>query len=153
MRVRATVSDPRGGWGSITHESVGIVTDMEFPRVTMSEWCTIDFPQQSGWRGHVGEMEVVVGGGVGGAGGAGAGGAGRAGGGPKRADESWGQYYSRVGASGGSSIAVSVATDPSLMMTSTQQEDWTMVSHGCSIHCHVSRPSAAHPAQTDTCAS
>lgn len=44
VRVKADVKEPRFGWGSVKHESVGVVTELRSDGTS----CKIDFPKQSG---------------------------------------------------------------------------------------------------------
>lgn len=62
VRVRAEVSSPRYGWGSVKHSSVGTIRDM-----SGSTDCHVDFPEQSGWNAVLEELETVPEAGGGGA--------------------------------------------------------------------------------------
>uniref|UniRef100_A0A8B9H5F2 FinTRIM family, member 79 n=1 Tax=Astyanax mexicanus TaxID=7994 RepID=A0A8B9H5F2_ASTMX len=53
VRVKPSVDTPKHKWGGITHQSVGTVKTID------GEALTVDFPEYSGWRGIVPEMEVV----------------------------------------------------------------------------------------------
>ena len=55
MRVRATVSQPQKGWGSLTdHASIGTVAELN------GEAIKVKFPGlQYKWNGIISEMEVV----------------------------------------------------------------------------------------------
>ncbi|XP_072540919.1 uncharacterized protein [Salminus brasiliensis] len=53
VRVKPSVETPKHKWGGITHQSVGVVKSLD------GEALTVDFPEYSGWRGIVPEMEVV----------------------------------------------------------------------------------------------
>ncbi|XP_054270101.1 E3 ubiquitin-protein ligase HERC2 isoform X2 [Macrosteles quadrilineatus] len=55
VRVKASVATPRFKWGSIDHNSIGVVTSVS----SHGKGVTVDFPQQSNWTGVVCEMEVV----------------------------------------------------------------------------------------------
>ena len=55
MRVKKSVNVPRYKWGSVTHASVGTVTNFS----ANGKDVTVDFPQQSHWTGLVCEMELV----------------------------------------------------------------------------------------------
>ena len=57
MRVRASVSKPKYGWGEVNHTSIGTV---RIVRVEPPE-LKVDFPKQKGWSGMIKEMEVVGG--------------------------------------------------------------------------------------------
>ncbi len=54
VRVKASVVSPTHGWGSVTHASVGVVTE-----VKDDGSMEIDFPEQSYWSGRIEEMEIV----------------------------------------------------------------------------------------------
>ena len=54
MKVKSTVTVPRYKWGSVDHNSVGIVTSIG----SNSRDLKVDFPQQSNWTGLISEMEV-----------------------------------------------------------------------------------------------
>lgn len=54
VRTRPNVKVPCYNWGSLTHDSIGVVTSIDEQEVT------VDFPQQfSSWTGPVGELELV----------------------------------------------------------------------------------------------
>lgn len=55
VRVKASVTMPKYKWGSVNHQSVGLVTEIHNGGKDVS----IDFPQQSSWTGCVSEMERV----------------------------------------------------------------------------------------------
>jgi hypothetical protein len=55
VRVKRSVSNPTFGWGSVTHDEVGIVK-----RIDPDGDLKVDFPDQSGWNGKSSEMEVVI---------------------------------------------------------------------------------------------
>ncbi|XP_015429351.1 PREDICTED: LOW QUALITY PROTEIN: E3 ubiquitin-protein ligase HERC2 [Dufourea novaeangliae] len=55
VRVKASVTVPKYKWGSVNHQSVGIVTGI----INNGKDVSVDFPQQSGWTGCVIEMERV----------------------------------------------------------------------------------------------
>ncbi|XP_036437812.1 E3 ubiquitin-protein ligase KEG-like isoform X2 [Colossoma macropomum] len=53
VRVKASVSSPKHGWGDVSHKSVGVVTALE------GESLTVEFPEQKSWKGLVSEMELT----------------------------------------------------------------------------------------------
>jgi hypothetical protein len=53
VQVWPSVSNPKFGWGPVTHSSVGTVTDVSGSLIT------VYFQEQSGWLGHLGEVCVV----------------------------------------------------------------------------------------------
>ncbi|XP_043254504.1 probable E3 ubiquitin-protein ligase HERC2 isoform X2 [Colletes gigas] len=55
VRVKASVTVPKYKWGSVNHQSVGIVTGV----INNGKDLSVDFPQQSGWTGCATEMERV----------------------------------------------------------------------------------------------
>ena len=55
VRVKPSVSKPAYGWGSVTHNSVGIVI-----RVDSDGDLKVDWPNSPGWNGKSSEMEVVT---------------------------------------------------------------------------------------------
>ncbi|XP_076233389.1 E3 ubiquitin-protein ligase HERC2 [Calliopsis andreniformis] len=55
VRVKASVTVPKYKWGSVNHQSVGIVTGI----INNGKDVSVDFPQQSGWTGCALEMERV----------------------------------------------------------------------------------------------
>ncbi|XP_076284957.1 E3 ubiquitin-protein ligase HERC2 isoform X1 [Lasioglossum baleicum] len=55
VRVMASVTVPKYKWGSVNHQSVGIVTAV----INDGEDVSVDFPHQSGWTGCATEMERV----------------------------------------------------------------------------------------------
>ena len=56
VRVKETVIFPKYKWGAINHSNTGVVL-----RISASGLeCQVDFCQQTGWTGLVGEMEVVA---------------------------------------------------------------------------------------------
>ncbi|KAL2717183.1 E3 ubiquitin-protein ligase HERC2 [Vespula squamosa] len=55
VRVKASVAVPKYKWGSVNHQSIGIVTDITYNGKEVS----VDFPQQSCWTGWAAEMERV----------------------------------------------------------------------------------------------
>ena len=57
VRVKASVTEPRYEWGSVKASSVGTVVAVDCD--CGAGCCTIDFPEQSGWRGVLSEMELV----------------------------------------------------------------------------------------------
>lgn len=54
VKVKSYVTVPRYKWGSVNHNSVGIVTSIS----SNSRDLKVDFPQQSNWTGLLSEMEV-----------------------------------------------------------------------------------------------
>nr|XP_012152188.1 PREDICTED: E3 ubiquitin-protein ligase HERC2 [Megachile rotundata] len=55
VRVKASVTVPKYKWGSVNHQSVGVVTGI----INNGKDVSVDFPQQSGWTGCSIEMERV----------------------------------------------------------------------------------------------
>ncbi|XP_022244118.1 E3 ubiquitin-protein ligase HERC2-like isoform X2 [Limulus polyphemus] len=55
VRVKSSVSTPQYKWGSVNHNSIGVVTSIS----PSGRDVTVDFPQQSNWTGLVSEMERV----------------------------------------------------------------------------------------------
>ena len=55
VRVRGSVSTPKYKWGSVNHNSVGVVTSL----CPNGRDITVDFPMQGNWTGLQAEMEVV----------------------------------------------------------------------------------------------
>ena len=55
VRVKPSVSKPAYGWGSVTHNSVGIVI-----RVDSDGDLKVDWPNSPGWNGKSSEMELVT---------------------------------------------------------------------------------------------
>lgn len=55
VRVKSWVTTPKYKWGSVTHDSVGIVTQIN----SNGRDIFVDFPQQLNWTGLISEMEVV----------------------------------------------------------------------------------------------
>ena len=53
VKIRADVSEPVHGWGSITHSSVGTVKSLTDFKLE------VDFPEQREWRGKRSEFELV----------------------------------------------------------------------------------------------
>ncbi|KAL6486449.1 hypothetical protein MHYP_G00058410 [Metynnis hypsauchen] len=53
VRVKASVSSPKYGWGDASHRSVGVVTAIN------SERMTVDFPEHKSWTSAVFEMELA----------------------------------------------------------------------------------------------
>ena len=53
VRVKPSVTKPRYGWGSVSHESIGIITSIN------GRDCYVDFLEQSGWTGQLKEMVYV----------------------------------------------------------------------------------------------
>lgn len=56
VKVKASVSFPRYKWGSVNHNSIGIVTSIG----SNSKDLKVDFPQHSNWTGLISEMEVIL---------------------------------------------------------------------------------------------
>ena len=55
VRVKASVAVPKYKWGSVNHQSVGLVTGI----LNNGKDVSVDFPQQSSWTGCAAEMERV----------------------------------------------------------------------------------------------
>ncbi|XP_017887257.1 E3 ubiquitin-protein ligase HERC2 [Ceratina calcarata] len=55
VRVKASITVPKYKWGSVNHQSVGVVTGI----INNGKDVSVDFPQQSGWTGCAIEMERV----------------------------------------------------------------------------------------------
>ncbi|KAI8508669.1 E3 ubiquitin-protein ligase herc2, partial [Branchiostoma belcheri] len=55
VRVKRSVTTPKYKWGSVTHNSIGVVTAFS----ANGKDVTVDFPEQSHWTGLVSEMELV----------------------------------------------------------------------------------------------
>jgi len=55
VRVKASVTTPKYKWGSVTHQSVGVVKAFS----ANGKDVIVDFPQQSHWTGLLSEMELV----------------------------------------------------------------------------------------------
>lgn len=55
VRVKASVTVPKYKWGSVNHQSVGVVTGI----INNGKDVSVDFPQQSSWTGCATEMERV----------------------------------------------------------------------------------------------
>ncbi|XP_012287916.1 E3 ubiquitin-protein ligase HERC2 [Orussus abietinus] len=55
VRVKASVAVPKYKWGSVNHDSVGVVTEI----INNGKDVSVDFPQQNGWTGCAAEMERV----------------------------------------------------------------------------------------------
>jgi hypothetical protein len=58
--VRVIATNPYHDWGSVTAKSVGVIRQL-LPDETISTLgmkVYIDFPEQSGWKGYVGELEL-----------------------------------------------------------------------------------------------
>ena len=56
VRVKASVTSPAHGWGSVRAGDVGTVASISGTKIT------VDFPSQSGWSGKLAEMEKQGGG-------------------------------------------------------------------------------------------
>ena len=54
MRVKPSVTTPKYKWGSVSHQSVGVVTE-----ISGRTDVRVDFPQQNKWVGLLSEMELV----------------------------------------------------------------------------------------------
>lgn len=54
VRIRPNVSTPRYKWGSVSSNSIGVVT-----AINRNGNVRVDFPQQFNWTGHISEMELV----------------------------------------------------------------------------------------------
>ncbi|CAL1297267.1 unnamed protein product [Larinioides sclopetarius] len=57
VRIKSTVNTPFYKWGSITHESIGIVRGFK----SEGQKVIVDFPTQMGWKGLTSELERVPG--------------------------------------------------------------------------------------------
>ncbi|XP_030881180.1 E3 ubiquitin-protein ligase HERC2 [Leptonychotes weddellii] len=55
VHVKASVTTPKYKWGSVTHQSVGVVKAFS----ANGKDVIVDFPQQSHWTGLLSEMELV----------------------------------------------------------------------------------------------
>ncbi|XP_067239104.1 E3 ubiquitin/ISG15 ligase TRIM25 isoform X4 [Chanodichthys erythropterus] len=55
VRVRSSVKEPKHGWGSVTHNSIGVIKKIQ------GESLTVDFPEQMDWTGVLSEMELMSG--------------------------------------------------------------------------------------------
>ncbi|XP_048062451.1 E3 ubiquitin/ISG15 ligase TRIM25 isoform X3 [Megalobrama amblycephala] len=55
VRVRSSVKEPKHGWGSVTHNSIGVIKKIQ------GESLTVDFPDQTDWTGVLSEMELMSG--------------------------------------------------------------------------------------------
>ncbi|XP_051732344.1 uncharacterized protein LOC127502925 isoform X3 [Ctenopharyngodon idella] len=53
VRVKPSITTPKHNWGSVTHESMGVVKDIKFEDVI------VDFPNHKGWKGILSEMELI----------------------------------------------------------------------------------------------
>ena len=53
VRVKASVSSPRYGWGSVKHTSRGKIKSIS------GDKASVDFPEQSGWSSDIAELETV----------------------------------------------------------------------------------------------
>ncbi|XP_051952515.1 E3 ubiquitin/ISG15 ligase TRIM25-like isoform X2 [Xyrauchen texanus] len=52
--VRSSVTNPKHGWGEVTHSSIGVIKKIQ------GEYLTVDFPEQIDWIGIISEMELVT---------------------------------------------------------------------------------------------
>ena len=55
VRVRSSVATPKYKWGSVSHQSIGVVLEV----ITTKQDVYVDFPEQKKWTGHISEMEKV----------------------------------------------------------------------------------------------
>lgn len=55
VRVKASVTTPKYKWGSVSHQSIGIVSEV----IASKQDVYVDFPEQKKWTGHISEMEKV----------------------------------------------------------------------------------------------
>ena len=55
VRVKASVTTPKYKWGSVNHNSIGVITSI----CPNGKDMTIDFPMQGNWTGLQTEMEIV----------------------------------------------------------------------------------------------
>ncbi|KAL7871657.1 hypothetical protein SRHO_G00066400 [Serrasalmus rhombeus] len=53
VRVKASVSTPKYKWGGASHNSVGVVSEID------GESLTVHFPEHTSWNGIVSEMELL----------------------------------------------------------------------------------------------
>ncbi|XP_066533890.1 uncharacterized protein [Hoplias malabaricus] len=53
VRVKASVSSPKYGWGSASHKSIAVVTAIN------GETMTVDYPEHKSWKAAVSEMELA----------------------------------------------------------------------------------------------
>ncbi|CAM4693406.1 unnamed protein product [Leuciscus chuanchicus] len=53
VSIRSSVKEPKHGWGSVTHNSIGVIKKIK------GESLTVDFPKQKEWTGLLSEMELV----------------------------------------------------------------------------------------------
>ncbi|RXN26574.1 tripartite motif-containing 5-like isoform X1 [Labeo rohita] len=53
VSVKSSVKDPRHGWGSVAHSSIGVIKRIQ------GESLTVDFPEQTDWTGVASEMELI----------------------------------------------------------------------------------------------
>ncbi|KAK2884232.1 hypothetical protein Q8A67_017869 [Cirrhinus molitorella] len=51
--VKSSVKDPKHGWGSVTHKSIGVIKRIQ------GESLIVDFPEQTDWTGVTSEMELI----------------------------------------------------------------------------------------------
>ena len=56
VKVDPSISEPKYKWGSVKKGSVGTVK-----RIDSDGDIVVDFPEQSGWKGLLKEMELVSG--------------------------------------------------------------------------------------------
>jgi E3 ubiquitin-protein ligase HERC2 len=57
VRVKRSVHTPKYKWGSISHQSVGVVQTLNRNGIDV----TVNFPEQANWTGVISEMELVPG--------------------------------------------------------------------------------------------
>uniref|UniRef100_A0A8C1JXC1 FinTRIM family, member 97 n=1 Tax=Cyprinus carpio TaxID=7962 RepID=A0A8C1JXC1_CYPCA len=55
VSVKSSVKDPKHGWGSVTHNSIGVIKRIQ------GESLTVEFPEQTDWTGIASEMELING--------------------------------------------------------------------------------------------
>ncbi|XP_063677273.1 E3 ubiquitin-protein ligase HERC2-like isoform X2 [Bolinopsis microptera] len=55
VRVKASVTTPKYKWGSVSHQSIGIVSEV----IASKQDVYVDFPEQKKWTGHISEMEKI----------------------------------------------------------------------------------------------
>ncbi|XP_077076094.1 E3 ubiquitin/ISG15 ligase TRIM25-like isoform X3 [Siphateles boraxobius] len=53
VSIRSSVKEPKYGWGSVTHNSIGVIKKIQGGSLT------VDFPEQIEWTGVLSEMELV----------------------------------------------------------------------------------------------
>lgn len=55
IRVKGTITTPQYKWGSVNHNSIGVVTSIS----PNGRDVTVDFPMQGNWAGLLSEMELI----------------------------------------------------------------------------------------------